>query len=238
LVSYAAEAVPIIDCCRLHDYIDSGDFRTKEIPGIRPAIATARFTETGAIQLVISGNLLSDPYETFAGIFPGISANREFAKNLIDCLATSKPYSNPVLIKAYELFVQIEQTLGTLAVEVIETQYPGKSFAEFVPKEILNELRDPAGRVRFGSATFDNISDIILHNWQVFDGIFTDGGQRLERESVKAILKNINRGTRRLLAHPHRLKHESRDISKNDIEILSRALDIIQRARGAYPQKN
>jgi hypothetical protein len=92
---------------------------------------------------------------------------------------------NRHLNQAYSAFSQLERDLGKLIVAVLSRLSNTDDIEEFFPKRVLDHTRTANG-VSYSLATYDDLIDIILENWEYFQIIFRGVGKGRLRNGSRA----------------------------------------------------
>jgi hypothetical protein len=104
-----------------------------------------------------------------------------------------------------------------------------------LPVEIQNKLRSDTEVPDYSRAMSVDLVNIVHKLWPQFEPFFQDQtGQRMARNAVTKPLSSLN--TQRIyLAHPHKAKQHGREENADDVEALSRALEMIRMASARVP---
>jgi len=225
LISYDPGVFPLIEASQsLHFFVDQGDLKHRGNLGQRNAVAVIR--RHGRLCLVvITGNFLRDRVEVIAGILPGWENNTQFADNLIDGLTAHvgerRPSASATL---YDLFRELETLLGKLIQTVLGSNSPIGDFRDLIPESVQKKLNGLDG-FDYSRATYIDLVVILRDHIGKFDSYFAQPAKDILR-----LLFEINSGQRVNLAHPHRAAQLGVKFAGDDVEILTRALDLVREA--------
>lgn len=220
LINYSGEVFPIIDVSEaVSNFVDSRDFFTDSLQGIRPAIGVIRQPDD-EYQLILSGSYFANPSKIFAGPVKGIEENMRFAENVILALTGAAKISINIQQKCYDLFNHLERSLGNLVIQVL----PENKLYQWVNPNTRAKLTDKNGKFHYEDSNFGNLCYMVFDNWTIFRDYFP--GYRIRE--LKDILLSVATGTRRLLAHPHKAEQLNIQFTKKDAERLESALKVVQ----------
>jgi hypothetical protein len=223
LILYDGESFPIVDARRPdYFYVDYDDKFYSGILGMHPTIAVES-RAFDSVQIVISGNVLSDPYQSALGFhFPVISDNRQFALNALRMMRREGKTAERYRACAFDIFVRLERTLGHLLTACVGEQAILQDLPESVRKSLCAYTQLPD----FSNANFSDLVKLLLHHWARLAVYF--GG--LSKSEIKRLLNSFNAGPRRMLAHPHRAEREGVVFDAEDCTELQRLLDLVATA--------
>jgi hypothetical protein len=211
LLDYAGDTFPIVEAGPLHLFTDAGDLPSKGVLGRKNAVAVLRRTAT-EFSIFLGGSALDAPKETLGGVLPGIDENRTLGLRLLQALHDATQ-GNRYLNQAYAAFSQLERDLGKLISDVLSRASSPDSIEKYFPKRVLDHTRSKGG-ISYSLATYDDLVDIILENWNIFQIVFTGAS----KSQVKRQLERLNYKYRRHLAHPHKAEQEHFSFKGEDVD--------------------
>jgi hypothetical protein len=224
LLGYEGDTFPIVEAGPLHNFATAEDLPFDGELGQKPAVAVWR--QTGdEFAIVIGGFMLNSPMQTIGGALPGIDPNLEVGHRLIQTMDDAIK-KNARCSEAFKAFKKLETTLGKFIREVLEPLGP---LENFFPDRVRQELLK-RGRLNFSSAGYSHLIEILLANWDIFGGPFEGMG----KPHVEQKLKEINRGPRLYLAHPHKAEEHGFQFESQEIDAIKLAYSMISRAFEAY----
>lgn len=223
LVFYDCDVSPIVDARRPdYFYVDYGDEFYSGDLGMHPTIAVES-RAFDSIQIVMSGNVLSDPYQSELGCrFPVIADNRQFARNALRMISGEAKTAERYRASAFEIFVRLERTLGRLLTACIGEE----AILQDLPESVRESLCAYTASPDFSNANFSDLVKLLLHHWARLAEHF--GG--FSKNKIKKLLNSVNSGPRRMLAHPHRAEREGVVFDAEDCADLQRLLDLVATA--------
>ena len=228
LLDYSGDTFPIIEAGPLHLFVDAGDRPSKGILGRKNAAAVVRRTST-EFSIFLGGSALDSPTETFGGTLPGIDANRPLALRLLQTLHDATQ-GNRCLNTAYAAFSQLERDLGKLISDVLTKASGGNLIEKFFPEHVKDHTRAKGG-ISFSLANYDDLVDIVLENWSLFQPLFIGAS----KTKVKKQLQSLNYKYRRLLAHPHKAEQEGFVFKSTDVADIQNVHAVVRNAMKNMP---
>jgi hypothetical protein len=213
LLAYDGDTFPIVEAGPLHLFVDAGDLPSRGVLGQKNAVAVLRRTAT-EFSIFLGGSALDAPTKTLGGILPGIEMNQNLALKVLKSLHEAAQ-GNRYLNQAYSAFSQLERDLGKMIAEVLRKIGNSDRIEEYFPPRVIDHTLTKTGIV-YSLANYDDLIEIILHNWKCFQIIFEETG----KNTVKRRLQSLNYKYRLHLAHPHKAEQEGfvfKDIDVNEI---------------------
>jgi hypothetical protein len=226
-LKYFEDVFPLIQIGPTHDIVDEGDNFVLGQFGQRPAVALERRTET-EFAIIIGGDVAKDSRETVGGMLHGWTENEKFVRKIVSHLAASLDNREKRSLIAYATFAQLERELGELIENVLKKISGVEAIYSAFPQRVLENI-SRSGSTDYAMATYSDLTDIILHNWNAFMPFF---GQ--SKTQFRNTLVGINFGSRRYIAHPHKANQMNYDFSRKDINAIEAALRLVQFAQQKY----
>jgi hypothetical protein len=223
LVDYAGDTFPIAEAGPLHRFVDDGDLPSKGVLGRKNAVAVLRRTAT-EFSIFLGGSAIEAPGQTLGGFLPGIEANRAFALRLLQALHDATQ-GHRYLNQAYPAFSQLERDLGKLIASVLSRASGADSIEKYFPKRAIDHMQAKGG-ISYSLATYDDLVDIILENWPLFQAVFIGNS----KGQVKRHLQRVNYKYRRHLAHPHKAEQEGFIFRSTDVNEIRDVRALVQQA--------
>jgi len=193
-------------------------------PGVFPLIGMPAMTSTRSRRKfpVITDQTQSAVTPDY---LPGWENNTQFADNLIDGLTAHvgerRPSASATL---YDLFRELETLLGKLIQTVLGSNSPIGDFRDLIPESVQKKLNGLDG-FDYSRATYIDLVVILRDHIGKFDSYFAQPAKDILR-----LLFEINSGPRVNLVHPHRAAQLGVKFAGDDVEILTRALDLVREA--------
>lgn len=234
LIQYEPDIFPLIEASGLHFFVDKGDLLTVGNLGRKNAVAVSQVRNKRCL-IVLSGNFFHDRAETLGGTTPGVEDNKAFAENVIAELTSHVVRPIDFAVSSYALLRELEARLGDLIEKVLTGATTDGNFISLLPVEIQNKLRSETGIPDYSRAMYVDLVNIVHKVWPQFEPFFVDqAGKPMARKSVTKPLSSLN--TQRIyLAHPHKAKQHGRAENAEDVESLSRALEMVRLASARVP---
>lgn len=226
LISYDPGVFPIVEACRaMHFFADEGDSRHRGNLGQRNAVAVRQSRSARCLMIVMTGKVLNDCERVMAGALPGWVDNQRFADNLIDLVtAHIRDQTQYSAIKVYELFSDLETSLGQLIQSVLVSYSQDSDFSALIPESVRKKLHSES-RFDYARAYYLDLVLILKDQFPKFEYLFHEEG----RNTLK-LLFEINSGPRVHLAHPHKAAQLGVTFGADDADVLTRALELVRRA--------
>ena len=216
LVNYEPDLYPLIDIeSTEYKFVDEGDLFFHGSLGMRNTIAV-RGELYDSIQVLYTGDLFENSRTDMMGrLHHGINENKQFAKNIIQCIddAIDKPEAHEAT--CYELFSQLERQLGIL----IDAHLNEEQINQWIDGNCQDSHYK---RTNLGQLNFLELVKIISSHWRYFDSYLL-----LEKEEFKAKCNGINKKERRYLAHPIKAENDGYKYSEQSYRLIKDVLKAI-----------
>jgi hypothetical protein len=228
LLDYAGDTFPIVEAGPLHLFVDDRDYPSNGVLGQKNAVAVLRRTAI-EFSIFLGGSALDAPTETFGGTLPGIEANPILPVRLLQALHDATQ-GNRYLNDAYASFSRLERDLGKLISDVLSKASNGNSIEQYFPAHVKDHTNAKGG-ISFSLANYDDLTDIILENWDLFQPVFIE----TSKNQVKRQLQRLNYKYRRHLAHPHKAEQEGFIFKSADVDAIRDVHATVQSAMRNKP---
>src|SRR5262249_44952053 len=145
-------------------------------------MVATRIGDAGGTVLVVAGSVLIDRLVGPEAVeWPGPSANRKFARNLLQFLSRSNVTSTP--LEPFELISRIERTLIDTVRKGVRPKGDKDWWYECVPEPVRKKCaeRHEQEKGRFPKAAYLDLLDlrsIIESNWKDFESMLGEAGWR------------------------------------------------------------
>jgi hypothetical protein len=225
LLDYDGDTYPIAVAGPLHDFVDYGDEFPQGVLGKKDTVAVLRRTPK-EFSIFLGGDAISATAETTLGetIGDGIQANRTFALRLLQALHDATQ-GHRYLNQAYPAFSQLERDLGQLIYIVLSRASGSDSIEKYFPEWVIDHIQAKGGK-KYSRATYDDLVDIVLENWNLFQAVFIE----ISKGQVKKQLQRVNYKYRRHLAHPHKAEQEGFVFRETDVNEIRGVHTLVQQA--------
>ncbi len=196
------------------------DWNTRELASI-----AGWHSENGGGVLAVAGNYLSDPNVGATGVkWPGIEANRQFAKNIIQYLVEGTPADSP-----YGIVSQIETTLGDFVLKSLRND-ASDWWTSRVPEQIRQKCEqrltsEAKGYLPFAYLDLIDLKVLIEKNWTLFEPILISVGIDESKNKAMSWVNRVN-DLRKYVAHALKQHISNFQFSVEDISFLKECLHI------------
>jgi hypothetical protein len=129
------------------------------------------------------------------------------------------------LNQAYSAFSRLESDLGDLIKGVLSRASGADSIEKYFPERVVEHMRAKTG-INYSLATYDDLVDIILENWNLFQATFVG----ISKGQAKKRFQRINYKYRRHLAHPHKREREGFIFRNTDVNEIRDVSALVQQA--------
>jgi len=232
LLDYDGDTFPIILPSELHAVTDAGDFRSPNMLSRRNSVAVMRHTDTG-LAIIIGGSMLDAPQHTVGGELPGIAPNLTVARRMMQLLDNSIHNKTFFAKEAYGAFFQLERTLGNFIRDVLQMISEDDRIEAYFPEKVRNNITTD-GRTDFSLATYNDLTEILLHNWSLF-GVSFEGESK---NTIKKQFQKLNYVNRRYLAHPHKAEQEGIEFGRENVDQIEAVQKVLKRAFAIHKLSN
>jgi hypothetical protein len=96
---------------------------------------------------------------------------------------------------------------------------------KYFPERVIDHMRTKGG-ISYSLATYDDLVNIILENWPLFQAVFN----QITKAEVKRQLQRVNYKYRRHLAHPHKAEQEGFIFRDTDVSEIRDVHALVRQA--------
>jgi len=228
---YQKDAGPFLVCPKGAELVDSGDLKVD--PREREPTCAGIWPVQGADRprvLVLAGGVVHDCYQGMTGeLFPGITRNRAFARNLIHWLANAELELPTSQSDAATTVRAIEVGLHVIVKAILEKEFGPNCWKTGVPKQIRIEAsqRHEAEDGNFSKEAnlyLLNLKEIVEKQWKLFGTLFEEVRGKGKSNSLQWVVQ-LNE-IRNRTAHP--LKLRERPMNSEELLFLRDRLRFVQ----------